>query len=103
MIAAESAVGGRETQRGAKMFFTSLRSPAMTTITIEITAAQERALKARTGQRTAKAAVQALIDGPADYTLNAATRRSVESKSTRGDKMFANGRDGVAYLRKKFG
>lgn len=71
----------------------------METVTISLDEEQSKALRQATGKRTTRAAVDALIEQAANSLPNAATRRAVARKGTRGDRVFTNPAKLKAYLR----
>ena len=71
----------------------------METVTVSIDEEQSRALRQVTGKRTAKAAVNALIEQAAGSVPNAATRRAMARKGMRGDRVFTDPAKLKAHLR----
>jgi hypothetical protein len=69
------------------------------TVTISLDEEKSRAVRQATGKRTTRAAVDALIEQAARALPNAATRRAIGRKGTRGDRVFADPAKLKAYLR----
>lgn len=74
----------------------------MTTITIELTAQEVSALKARTGKRTPTAALRAWV-GKADESRSAAEIRAALQNSSKEEsqgkgRRFKAGRDAIKWL-----
>jgi hypothetical protein len=69
------------------------------TVTVTLDDEQSQALRQATGKRTAKAAIDALIEQAADSLPNAGTRRAISRKGTRGDRVFSDPVKLKAHLR----
>ena len=72
----------------------------METVTISLDEEKSRAVRQATGKRTTRAAVDALIEQATGALPNAATRRAIAKKGTRGDRVFTDPARLKAYLRK---
>jgi len=69
------------------------------TVTVTLREGQSKALRQATGKRTTRAAVDALIEQAASSLPNAATRRAIARKGTRGDRIFTDPAKLKAHLR----
>lgn len=71
----------------------------METVTVTLDEEQSQAVRQVTGKRTTRAAVDALIEQAASSIPNAATRRAIARKGTRGDRVFTDSAKLKAHLR----
>jgi hypothetical protein len=71
----------------------------METVTVTLDEEQGKALRQVTGKRSTRAALDALIEHAATSAPNAATRRAMAHKGTRGDRVFTDPSKLKAHLR----